>query len=362
MTLEKIDDYDRLMREFGTSPLAPLLPRFGSLHKYLRRGLFFAHRDFDKILDLHDRGEPFAVVSGRGPSNDMHIGHLIPFQMALWLQQSMGAMVDLPLSDDEKYVFGRVDSLEEASRLAYDNALDLLALGFDPRRTRIYISTRMPRVQREAIRLSRHLTYNLVKAAFGFTDSDNPGVIFYSSIQAVHILLPTLDQGLPVVVVIGIDQDPYIRVSRDIAGKLRLFKPATIENKYIRGITGEPMSASNPKTCIFLTDPPDVVKRKVWAGLTGGWKATKDQRKYGGHPERCVIHQWLDVFIIDDDKELEELTHRCRTGELLCGECKTRLTDGLNRFLKEHRKRRKEAAKNISRFFLHDITPPPTND
>lgn len=79
-------DYDKLIDQFGTKRVdAALLERFERLtghkpHVFLRRGMFFSHRDFDKILDRYEQGKPFFLYTGRGPSSDsMHLGHMVPF-------------------------------------------------------------------------------------------------------------------------------------------------------------------------------------------------------------------------------------------------------------------------------------------
>lgn len=49
-------------------------------HHLLRRGIFFSHRDLGIILDEFEKGKPFYLYTGRGPSSSaMHLGHLIPF-------------------------------------------------------------------------------------------------------------------------------------------------------------------------------------------------------------------------------------------------------------------------------------------
>lgn len=56
-------------------------------HPWLRRGIFFSHRDFEKVLDLYEAKKPFYLYTGRGPSSDaLHMGHLIPFMFTQWLQ------------------------------------------------------------------------------------------------------------------------------------------------------------------------------------------------------------------------------------------------------------------------------------
>jgi len=79
-------DYDRLVETFGTHLISTeLLERFERLtghkpHPFLRRGLVFSHRDLDWILSRYEKGEPFFLYTGRGPSSDsMHLGHMVPF-------------------------------------------------------------------------------------------------------------------------------------------------------------------------------------------------------------------------------------------------------------------------------------------
>jgi len=267
----------------------------------------------------------------------------------------MGANVYIPFSDDEKYVFRKVESLEKAKYLALDNALDIIALGYDPRKTECFISTELPWVYKTAIRLSRHLTYSTVKAVFGFKGENNPGEIFYSCIQMAHILYPILIYNLPTVVPVAIDQDPYIRISRDVAEKIRVFKPAGIYLKYLRGLTGEPMSSSQPETCIFATDSPEEAKKKIWNAFTGGQPTVKEQREKGGNPDICVVYEMLNIYFIEDDKEIEKLRSDCINGNILCGECKLKLTDYVIKFLEKHKREREKYKYKLKEFFIHEI-------
>lgn len=79
-------DYEKLIRDFGTRRISPeLLGRFEKLtghkpHIFLRRGMFFSHRDLERILDRYEQGKSFFLYTGRGPSSEsMHLGHMIPF-------------------------------------------------------------------------------------------------------------------------------------------------------------------------------------------------------------------------------------------------------------------------------------------
>jgi tryptophanyl-tRNA synthetase len=84
----KAINYLNLVEEFGTRLLSAdkLLERFERVtghkpHRFMRRGIVFSHRDLDLILDRYERGEPFFLYTGRGPSSDsMHVGHTVPFE------------------------------------------------------------------------------------------------------------------------------------------------------------------------------------------------------------------------------------------------------------------------------------------
>ena len=80
-------DYDKLTVTFGSKKIdADLLQRFEKVtghkpHRMLRRGLVFSHRDLNLILDKYEKGIPFFLYTGRGPSSDsMHVGHSVPFE------------------------------------------------------------------------------------------------------------------------------------------------------------------------------------------------------------------------------------------------------------------------------------------
>ncbi len=353
--LQKITDYERLIKVFGVTPITDeLIQQLPSKHKLFEIGYFFAHRDFDKVIEAWRNGEEFAVLTGRGPSNVMHLGHLLIFDFVVWLQRTFNVPTFIPLSDDEKYVFLKVNSLKEADYYAYDNALDIAALGLDSKKTYFFISTKMMDVYRMAVEISTEVTLNEVKAVFGFSDSDNPGKYFYACVQAAHILYPTLRKGYRSLVPIAIDQDPYIRLSRDIAERIKVAKPAALHSKYLPGLTGEPMSASVPETAIFLSDDPKTIKKKIWRALTGGQPTVKEQREKGGNPEKCVVFKWLQAFVLSP-KEAEEWKEKCKKGEVLCGECKRKLYQEIVRMLKEHHEKKLKIADKADKFFAHDV-------
>ena len=333
-------DYEKVVKDFGASLID------GSLAKKLDHPLvpeiFFAHRDLDKILANPDG---FAVISGRGPSMNMHIGHLLVFKFVKYLQDKFDAFVFLPFSDDEK-LLARGLKIEHVLKMSYENLLDMLAIGFDPKKTEVMLdlATLKQEVYNLAIEAASHMTLSTVKAALGFTDDINVGVHFYPAIQAAHILYPTKKLGVPTIVPIGLDQDVFVKLTRDVAPKMGLAKPGDILSKFLPGLTGGKMSSSRPETAIFTSDTPQQIKKKIKDAFTGGLPTAKEQKEKGGNPDVCVVYKYLKVlFGIDFRKQ-------CRSGEYLCGDCKQVLTKHMTKMLEEHQRKKIEVEKNLEKF------------
>ena len=168
-------DYDKLIRDFGSDAIdQALLDRMEKAtgvkpHHWLRRGLFFSHRELDMIISCYEKGEKFYLYTGRGPSSEsLHLGHLVPFMMTQWLQETFQCPLVIQLTDDEKYLWKDLE-LEECNRLAYANARDIIACGFDEEKTFIfsdldYIGHMYPNI----LKIQKRVTYNQSKAIFGF--------------------------------------------------------------------------------------------------------------------------------------------------------------------------------------------------
>ena len=107
-------------------------------HRFLRRGLFFSHREMHTILDLYEKGEPFFLYTGRGPSSGaLHLGHLISFLFTQYLQEVFNVPVVIQFTDDEKFLWKNL-TLDETYKLGRENAKDVIACGFDIKKTFIF--------------------------------------------------------------------------------------------------------------------------------------------------------------------------------------------------------------------------------
>ena len=219
-------DYDKLVEEFGTSPITPeIIETFrrltGEIHPFLRRKIFYSHRDLDDILKRYESGEPFFLYTGRGPSGGVHLGHLIPWIFTKYLQDKFGAELYFQMTDDEKYYTSDKLPLEKTAELAEENTLDLIAIGFDPKKTFVFTDTGyMKTLYGIGAKVAKHTTFSTAKAVFGFENSTSIGMIFFPALQAAVSFLPSVLKGynIPCLIPAAIDQDPYWRgIAREVA-------------------------------------------------------------------------------------------------------------------------------------------------
>lgn len=355
-------DYQKLVKEFGTSLIDDkLLQRIkkhaGELHPYLKRKIFFSHRDLNWILDEYEKGNPFALYTGRGPSERVHLGHITVWKFTKWLQDKFGAELYFQLTDDEKFLFKPNLTLEETNKLAYDNALDIIALGFDQKKTRIFADTDYAKtLYRQALKVAKKLTLSTVKATFGFKEDSNVGQIFFTSMQSVPCFLPSVLKGkkIPCLIPLAIDQDAHFRISRDILPKLGYYKPAIIHQRFLPALTGTGKMSASEGITIYTTDTPKEVEQKIKKhAFSGGKDTIEEHRKKGGNPDIDASYQWL-TFFEENDAKLKKIHDDYKSGKLLSGELKQILIDKLNAFLAEHQKEREKARKVLDKFILKD--------
>jgi tryptophanyl-tRNA synthetase len=353
-------DYDKLIKEFGTQPLTPeileLIQRLaGDLHLQLRRRIFFSHRDLDWILRRFEAGEKFVLYTGRGPSGPVHIGHLAPWMFTKYLQDKFDSKLYFQITDDERFLYHDDFAFADTQKWSYENALDLIALGFDPKKTRMIMDTKnIGDLYNLALSIAKHVTFSTAKAVFGFQESSNIGLIFYPAVQAAPAFLESslVGHNVPCLIPAAIDQDPYWRVTRDVAPKLGYYKPAQIHCRFVPGLgRGGKMSASMPETAIFTVDQPELAEKKILSAFTGGRATVAEQRRLGANPDVCSVFAY-DYFLFMDDREIENLRLDCLAGNILCGECKQVLAERVKKFLVEHQEKREKAKDHFDEYLF----------
>ena len=361
-------DYSKLMEQFGTQPITKtiidkVMKFTGDVHPMLKLQYFFSHRDFDWILDKYENGEKFYLYTGRGPSGMVHMGHLLPWLFTKYLQDKFGSNLIFQLTDDEKFLHGQDSTQEEIKHYTYENILDIIAVGFDPKKTRIIVDTKhIKYLYPIAMEIAKKTTFSTAKAVFGFSNSTNIGMIGFPPIQAAPCFLPSVIEGKPTPVLIpaAIDQDPYWRMTRDISQRMGYYKPAQIHSKFLSGIgVSGKMSSSKPETALFTSDEPELIDKKVSSAFTGGQATVRLQRMLGGNAIGCPVF-WHLRYFFDTEKESDERLLSCKSGNLLCGECKGDLARESKSFLSEFKKRR-EKAQDLVANFMYDRENYPSN-
>ena len=216
-------DYERIIDRFGLTSMEGV--QLDSPSKLHRRGIVFAHRDVDQILEAQRTGAPFGVLTGLMPSGQMHLGHSMVVEQARWFQQQ-GGDVTIAVADLESQATRGV-SLAKGRTVALEEYIShYAALGLDPAKTNVYFQSTRPVVQRLGFQLGKRTNLSEFEAIYGFGGETNLAHVQAPLVQVGDILHPQIDAygGLrPIVVPVGVDQDPHLRLTRGLASKTNWF-------------------------------------------------------------------------------------------------------------------------------------------
>ena len=356
-------DYERLIKEFGIKPI-PKLPEVFNDNVLFRRKVIFAHRDFDKILDCMKNKKKFVMMTGLMPSGKFHLGHMILAQQFVFYQ-NLGAKLYVAVADLEAYNT-RKKSFKEMRKVAINDYLvNYIALGLKPKNCDFYFQSERSNNAKKsnafyklASNFSRYATFNEFKAVYGNISPGKMNASLLQSADMYHAQLPEFE-GKPIqtFIPVGVDQDPHIRIARDIARRNKDYNFLPIASTYhtflpsIKG--GAKMSSSDENSHIAMTDTPREVETKIKKyAFSGGQKTTQEHREKGGNPDVDVSFQYLKMFFEPDDEKLKQIYDDYKSGKILTGELKEILIEKINAFLKEHQQRREIAKKRIDEFLF----------
>ena len=358
-------DYNKLIKDFGTDPIDDkLLKRWqritGGIPMAMQRKIFFSHRDLNWLLDKYEQGEKFVLYTGRGPSGHTHLGHLLPWIFTKYLQDTFDAPLYFQMTDDEKFLNKDELAMKDALGYTYDNTLDVIALGFDPKKTRIFSDIEYSKtLYRISLEVAKRVTFSTAKAVFGFDNSTNIGMLFITSMQSSPAFLPSVEahKNVPVLIPQAIDQDPHFRITRDVAPKLGYYKPAAIHCTFLPSLAGsDKMSASKPESAVYTTDDPKTARKKILSAFTGGRVSVEEQKKMGGVPGVCAVFQYYYYLFEENSEKLNSREQKCVRGEVMCGECKQELADLVVKFLEKHQENREKAKDKVQDFIVSDYS------
>mmetsp|Transcript_39938 Transcript_39938/g.105525 ORF Transcript_39938/g.105525 Transcript_39938/m.105525 type:complete len:244 (+) Transcript_39938:95-826(+) len=210
------------------------------------------------------------------------------------------------------------------------------------------------------LKIQKAVTYNQVKGIFGFDDSVNIGKHAFPAVQAApsfpssfpHIFGGRKD--VPCLIPCAIDQDPYFRMTRDVAPRLGFLKPALIHAKFFPALQGSnsKMSASDETSAIYCTDTPKQIKEKVMKyAYSGGRETVELHRELGGDCDADVSYQWL-TFFEHDDAKLARIHDEYSSGRMLSGEIKQELVEVIKPLVERHQRARAKVSDDVVRAFM----------
>jgi tryptophanyl-tRNA synthetase len=359
----QIKDYSKLIKEFGIEGFRPLLSKLPDPLVSMRRGVVFGHRGFGLVAEAIERRKKFVMLTGLMPSGKFHIGHKMVAEEIIYLQKH-GARTYICVADIEAYNM-RNQRLEELRKVAIEEyLLNYIALGLSPKNCDFYFqSDRSTNAKKSNAyyrmigMVSRRTTFNEMKSIYGEL---TPGKIVSVFTQVADILHPQLKEfegKCPVVVPVGVDQDPHIKLTRDISSRMKgnkeadLIPPTSFYHEFMPGLKGGKMSSSDPTSYIALTDSPETVRNKIMKyAFSGGRGSIKDHRKHGGNPDVDVAYQMLQFGFEPDDRKLKKIHDDYKSGKLLTGDLKAYAIEKVNSFLKDHQRKRKKARDKLGKF------------
>ena len=360
-------DYQKLIKEFGLQPLQHL-PEVFNKNLLFRRGIIFAHRDFKYIAEAIEQKKPFVMMTGLMPSGKFHLGHKLVADQIIFYQ-SLGAKIYLCIADLEAYN-SRIPDLKKLKETAVKEYLcNYAALGLKLKDCDIYFQSYRSKNGKKASTyyslagmLARHATFNEFKAVYG---EISPGKMSSALLQAADMLHPQLPEfegkTLPTIIPVGTDQDPHLRLARDLARRIKEFKFMPISSTYhlfLPGLKSGKMSSSDETSYIALTDTPEEAANKIKKyAFSGGQATLEEHRKKGGNPDIDVAFQMLKYGFELDDKKLEKIYKDYTSGKLLSGELKQIVVDKITAFLKSHQEKYKKAKSEVDNFLKdYDLT------
>ena len=197
----------------------------------------------------------------------------------------------------------------------------------------------------------------MLKAIYG---ERQIGLYLSALVQAGDILMPQLaDLGgpKPVLVPVGADQDPHIRLARDLATKYSndfgFIPPSAVYHRLEFALMGGyKMSKRVPESGFTLDDTPAEASKRVLSAFTGGRATTEEQRRLGGRADICPVYDLYHFHFAIDDEHSQRVYRECTKGIRMCGECKQEAAGLVKEFLERHRKMRDSFLKDAEQLMI----------
>lgn len=341
-----LEDYEKIVKDFGLEVFDSKL--FPNPNRIMRRGVAFAGRDLKIISECIKKKKRFYVLSGIMPTNEkIHFGTKMVVENIKYFQEH-GAETYILVADLEA-ASTRGVSLEKARKIAFDFHIPAyVALGLDAKKTTFYFQSENKEVMNNAYEFAKKITLNEFEAIYGNAD---PGRIMGAVTQAADILYPQFKDKKPGIIPVGIDQDPHIRLTRDIVRRMKekkFFLPSSLYHKYTPSLDGSiKMSKSKPESCIELPEDINSVKRKINKALTGGRDTLEEHRRFGAVIEKDMVFELMKQHLVEDDEELDDIYKKYKSGKMTSGELKDIASKKMEKFMTDFVREIEDARKYV---------------
>lgn len=287
-------------------------------------------------LSAYASGQPARggrVLSGMRPSGRLHLGNWLG-ALQNWVELQEHHTCFYFVADWHSLTTDYADTGEVRENIG-EMAADWLAAGLDPERSTLFIQSRIPEHAELHLLFSmitplawleRVPTYKEVQQELANRDLSTYGFLGYPLLQAADILAYKADW-----VPVGVDQVSHIELCREVGRRFNhLYKPVfpepapkLTEVPKVTGLDGRKMSKSYDNA-IYLSDPPDVVDRKVLSCVTD---PARVRRTDPGNPDVCPAF-WLHR-VYTGEEELAMIDRECRRAGIGCVDCKGILSKNL---------------------------------
>lgn len=298
------------------------------------------------------------ALTGDRPTGRLHIGHYVgSIRNRIKLQEDYKQYVMIA---DAQALTDHADRPELIKESLKEVMLDYLSCGIDPSKTTVFVQSKIPALFELSFYFLNLVTWNRLKhnptvkqeiIQKGFEESVPAGFMVYPISQAADILAFHTD-----VVPVGEDQLPMIEQTNEIARHFnRIYKCEVFKQVQaivppvarIPGTDGRAKMGKSLGNCIYLSDPIDVVAKKVKGMYTDpNHLRVEDPGQVEGNP----VFTYLDAFD-DDSVELEAMKAHYMRGGLGDSIVKRRLLEKLESVLSPIRQKRLELENNMDYVF-----------
>ena len=240
------------------------------------------------------------IVTGFQPSGTLHIGNYLgAFKQAIELQKKPYRR--FYFIADYHSLTQKYDVKQKAKDI-FNLAVDALALGIDPKKSTFFIQSQISEHANLAWILNTITSMGDLERMVEYKEkvsqgqTPNAGLFDYPVLMAADILLYNAD-----LVPVGDDQRQHLELSRTIArtfnsrfGKT-VKEPQGLYNTTARIMSlnnpTQKMSKSIPSGCVFLSDSPEEIKKKIVS-------ATTDSHKEIGYDpkNRPAVSNLIDIY------------------------------------------------------------------